>query len=149
MRCNAPGIIMLSTTCTGWPSTSIPMEILKMCTAATSMIASTTTRIEMIASECPLVSTKVLLVRLMHGSCWSSWVRRRLVIIVLTLRAVGSRIIRLLLIALRVLATNESVTIMEEYHGKLTAEASIVAVHPNCLSLQNMEIVHEESRGRS
>jgi hypothetical protein len=107
LRCDVSRV--LSATCPSRPSTSVPVKVLEMGPTTASVVPATAPWVEMIASECSLVSTKVWLISLVHGSCWSSLIRRRLVVIVMTLRPVGTRIIRLLVVILRILSNIMSV----------------------------------------
>ena len=62
LRRDISRVVVLSTTRPCRPPTSIPMEVLEVSAAATPMITSTTTGVEMVTSKCSLVSTEVLLV---------------------------------------------------------------------------------------
>jgi hypothetical protein len=91
LRGSIARIIVLPTT----SSTCIPVQILEMVAAATSILSSSTTRIKMIASGSSLIATEVLLrVGLAHRPC-RGLIRRRLglIVVVIALRTTSSGVV--------------------------------------------------------
>ena len=102
LRCDISRV--LPAACSSRPTTSVPVKVLKMSATTASMVAPATPCVEMVSSESSLVSTKVLLISLIHRSCRSSLIRRRLVVVVMTLWTIRTGIARLLLVVLRILS---------------------------------------------